>query len=88
MLFYLAVGEYLEMFDREQVSYYDLFEGNPQLIGKYIDDFAEKYLRPFYDPDFPMRVRELEEPRLLYYPICLGGSDNVNNGVTNLKEII
>jgi len=76
------------MFDRTEISYFDSVDKNHYLIGKYVDGYAEKYLRPFYDPDFIIKMVERDEPQLSFYVSAIIQCDQLNKNVNASKEII
>ena len=50
------------VFNRESVSYHDKQQLDKITIERFADEFAAKYLRPCFNPELPMRVRERSRP--------------------------
>ena len=76
------------MFDRTEVSYFDSVDKNHYLIGKYIDAYAERYLRPFYDPDFVIKMVERDEPVLSFFIPALIQCNRLNSDANMHKEVV
>ena len=68
------------MFDRVQESWHDLNPVKKVHRELYKDDISAKYLAQIYYPDFALRMREQELPKLKIYSIGYHGKLNHKHG--------
>jgi len=69
------------MFDRTQESWHDLNPVKKTHFELYKDDISAKYLAQIYYPDFALRMREQDKPKLdIYNSIFYNGKLNHKYG--------
>jgi len=62
------------MFDRNIISYHDNQSIDSERLHLFKDEYSAKYLFSCFHPSFEIRMRELNEPRIVEHTCSIGGS--------------
>ena len=73
------------MFDRSKPSYHDNQVLGDTDTSRYLDKTSAKYLKSCFNPEFPMRCKERESPKLY---IKGTGLRNLASGEVKSREVV
>jgi hypothetical protein len=63
------------MFNRSVLSYHDKQQVDTERLRLFKDEYSARYLISCFNPSFVIRMKELDEPRIVEHACSIGGSN-------------